>query len=249
MKILAIESSGPVASVALYVDGEIKTEKRGAFKVTHSETLMPLVSEVMSAEELKSVDYIAISGGPGSFTGLRIGSATAKGLGFALNKKLIHVPTLDAMAYNFVSDYPAAEGRSIVVPLMDARRSQVYTGVYEITDVGVQTLLEGCAIATDELVDKLNEMFGAGVNVLFLGDGIAPAKEIIKSKLAAKALFADKLAAEGAISEENVLQRAGSVAVLGAILAEQGKIVEADFEAPEYLRPSQAERVRAEQNA
>ena len=96
------------------------------YKKTHSQTLLPMISEMMEMVEMDiaSVDAIAVSGGPGSFTGLRIGSATAKGLGLALNKPLVHVPTVDALAYSVYGC------QDIICPIMDARRNQVYTGVY-----------------------------------------------------------------------------------------------------------------------
>lgn len=232
MKILAIESSGTVAGAAVFEDGKIIAEGRGPFKVTHSETLMPLTDEVLKKAGIKAadVDLIAVSGGPGSFTGLRIGSATAKGLGFALGKKLVHVPTLDAMAYNFFG----TDG--IIVPMMDARRNQVYTGIYSFEGETLKVLKESCAMDAGELIDEISEKY-ADKPVTFLGDGAAAFEEIVK-----------KCTAEYTVaSGENLLQRASSVAKLAAVLADQGKTVDADFEAPDYLRPSQAERVRAEQ--
>lgn len=100
MKILGIESSSMVASVALVTDDITMAEYTVNFKKTHSQTLLPMIDEIVRMLELdlSEVDAIAVSGGPGSFTGLRIGSATAKGLGLALHKPLIHIPTLDAMA-------------------------------------------------------------------------------------------------------------------------------------------------------
>ena len=126
VRILAIESSGPLASVAIVEDGEVLDMKVGDYEVTHSETLMPMVDEVVrdSGVSLENIDAIAVSAGPGSFTGLRIGSATAKGLGMALNKPLIHVPTLHAMAYNLLGNM------GFIVPMLDARRDQVYTGIF-----------------------------------------------------------------------------------------------------------------------
>ncbi|MBQ6856756.1 MAG: tRNA (adenosine(37)-N6)-threonylcarbamoyltransferase complex dimerization subunit type 1 TsaB, partial [Lachnospiraceae bacterium] len=102
MRILGIESSSLVASVAIVEDGVTMAEYTANFKKTHSQTLLPMIDAMVSLldVDLATVDAIAVSGGPGSFTGLRIGSATAKGLGLALNKPLIHVPTLDGTAYN-----------------------------------------------------------------------------------------------------------------------------------------------------
>ena len=128
MRILALESSGLVASVAV-VDGALDgkdaqtiAEYTVNYKKTHSQTLLPMLDEVVKMTELslESIDAIAVAAGPGSFTGLRIGSATAKGLGLALDKPLIPVPTLEGLAYNLCG----TDG--IVCPIMDARRSQVY---------------------------------------------------------------------------------------------------------------------------
>ena len=102
MRILGIESSALVASVALVTDDILTAEYTVDFKKTHSQTLLPMIDEVarMLELDLNTIDAIAVAGGPGSFTGLRIGAATAKGLGLALEKPLIHVPTVDALAYN-----------------------------------------------------------------------------------------------------------------------------------------------------
>ena len=126
MKILGLDSSGLVASVAIVEDNDLKGEYTVNYKKTHSQTLLPMLDEVakMIELDLNSIDAIAVSGGPGSFTGLRIGSATAKGLGLALGKPLIHIPTVDALAYNL------AGNRDIICPLMDARRNQTYTPGY-----------------------------------------------------------------------------------------------------------------------
>ena len=127
MRILALDSSGLVASVAVVEkDGEETStiaEYTVNYKKTHSQTLLPMLDEIahMTELDLNTVDAIAVVGGPGSFTGLRIGSATAKGLGLALKKPLIHIPTLEGLAYNLWGT------DKIVCPIMDARRGQVYT--------------------------------------------------------------------------------------------------------------------------
>ena len=118
MRILGIESSALVASVALVTDDILTAEYTVDFKKTHSQTLLPMIDEVarMLELDLNTIDAIAVAGGPGSFTGLRIGAATAKGLGLALEKPLIHVPTVDALAYNLWG------AKELVCPIMDARR-------------------------------------------------------------------------------------------------------------------------------
>lgn len=129
MKILALDSSGLVASVAVVEDDNLLGEYTINYKKTHSQTLLPMLDEVakMIELDLNTVDVIAVSAGPGSFTGLRIGSATAKGLALALHKKIVSVPTVDALAYNLWNS------PSLVCPLMDARRQQTYTGLYKFT--------------------------------------------------------------------------------------------------------------------
>ena len=125
MKILSLESSGLVASVALCEDGLLLGEYTINNKLTHSTTLMPMLEELSARLELdlKTIDAIAVSGGPGSFTGLRIGSASAKGLGMVLDVPVISVPTTVSLAYNLWGS------SRLICPMMDARRSEVYTGL------------------------------------------------------------------------------------------------------------------------
>ena len=126
MRILALDSSGLVATVAILEDEQTIAEYTVNYKKTHSQTLLPMLDEIvkMTDFDLSTVDAIAVAGGPGSFTGLRIGSATAKGLGLALDKPLIHIPTVDGMAYQLFGN------GGLICPIMDARRNQVYTGIY-----------------------------------------------------------------------------------------------------------------------
>ena len=126
MRVLAIDSSGLTATVAIVDETETIAEYTVNYKKTHSQTLLPMIDEMvkMTETDLNTIDAIAVAGGPGSFTGLRIGSATAKGLGLALGKPLIHVPTVDGLAYNVYGC------EDLICPIMDARRNQVYTGIY-----------------------------------------------------------------------------------------------------------------------
>ncbi len=130
MKVLAIDSSGLTATVALVDESQTIAEYTVNYQKTHSQTLLPMIDEIvkMTETDLRMIDAIAVAGGPGSFTGLRIGSATAKGLGLALGKPLVSVPTVDALAYNVYGC------RDIICPVMDARRNQVYTGIYTFVD-------------------------------------------------------------------------------------------------------------------
>ena len=248
MKILAIESSGQVASAAILADEKILAEYTTNFKITHSQTLMPMISEIckMTETDLNTLDAVAISGGPGSFTGLRIGSATGKALAMAIDKPVVHVPTLDAMAYNFWGS------SGLIVPIMDARRSQVYTGVYTFENGALKVLEKGTAMSINELLELIydkytskevvdksleNKGFCEFEKVIFLGDGVSTFKEVVKSEAKFEFAFAPANLSE---------QRASSVAALAAVYYNEGKIMNADDEAPDYLRPSQAERERAE---
>ncbi|MBE5927490.1 MAG: tRNA (adenosine(37)-N6)-threonylcarbamoyltransferase complex dimerization subunit type 1 TsaB [Lachnospiraceae bacterium] len=226
MKILAIDSSSLVATVAIVDEEKILAEYTINHKKTHSQTLLPMLGEIVKMIELdmKEIDAIAISGGPGSFTGLRIGSATAKGLGLALDKPLIHVPTLDAMAYNF---YKTEE---VICPIMDARRNQVYTGLYTFTNGEFEVMYEQAPMGIDELIQKLNEM---NKKVIFLGDGVPVFKNYIEENASFDITFAPAHLSR---------QRASSVGALGYEYFKKGKIQTAAEHGPEYLRLSQAER-------
>lgn len=234
MRILGIESSSLVASVAIVTDDVVTAEYTLNLKKTHSQTLLPMIDQMMGMLEmdLDTVDAIAVSGGPGSFTGLRIGSATGKGLGLALKKPLIHVPTVDAMAYSL---YGISH---LICPIMDARRNQVYTGIYTFEDHKMQTQLNSCALDIKELAEQLNTL-GKELEkqIVFLGDGVAVYKEVLKECLGVPYSFAPAHCNK---------QRASAVAALGILYAEEGKTVTAAEFQPDYLRKSQAEREREE---
>lgn len=230
MKILAIDSSGMVASAAVVEDDNLLGEYTINHKKTHSQTLLPMIDEVVRMLELdlNTIDAVAVAGGPGSFTGLRIGSATAKGLGMALDKPLIQIPTVDGLAYNL------AGCGTLVCPLMDARRSQVYTGLYEFEDYQMRTVMEQCAVGIDEIVTRINEQ---GRAVTFLGDGVAVSASYIVEHCKVPYTFAPAHLNK---------QRASAVAVLAMEYYRAGKIQTAASHRPEYLRMSQAERERLE---
>ncbi len=162
MKILGIDSSGMVASAAIIADGVLASEFTVNNKQTHSQTLLPMIEKVvdMSGVSLESLDAIAVAAGPGSFTGLRIGASTAKGMGLALKKPIVPVPTLEGLAYRV----GVADG--LICPMMDARRNQVYTGIYRIADSGLECLEEQCAVAIEEIGEKINALSGAAVAAL-----------------------------------------------------------------------------------
>ncbi len=228
MKILALDSSGLVASVAIVEDDTLLAEYTVNYKKTHSQTLLPMLQEAakMIELDLDSIDAIAVAGGPGSFTGLRIGSATAKGLGLALDKPLVSVPTVDALAFNL---YGCGQ---YICPIMDARREQVYTGIYYFEDGELKTVHAQEPMAVEDLVSLLNTL---GKEVIFLGDGVPVYKEKILSQMKVTCRFAPANLNR---------QRASCVAVLAMQYFREGKIQSAAEHKPEYLRPTQAERER-----
>ncbi len=236
MKILAIDSSGLVATVAVAEDAELIAEYTTNYKKTHSQTLLPMLENVreMIDLDLNTIDYLAVAAGPGSFTGLRIGSATVKGLGLALNKPVIEVPTLEGLAYNMCgTDH-------LVCPLMDARRNQVYTGIYEFEPMEhnwqMHALKEQCVVDISEIIEECNRLERP---VIFLGDGVP----VYLQKINELCKVAYTFAPAGMNR-----QRAATIAALAMKYAEEGRAVSAAEHAPEYLRKSQAEREREEAN-
>ena len=236
MRILALDSSGLVASVAV-VEKEGNNEQLIAeytvnYKKTHSQTLLPMLDEVakMTELDLGTIDAIAVAGGPGSFTGLRIGSATAKGMGLALKKPLIHIPTLEGLAYNL------CHTSAIVCPIMDARRGQVYAGIYRFEGNKLIVIEGQMALAIEDLCEKLHSY---EEEIIFLGDGVPVFQEALR----------DKLMAGRNISFAPAHMNRQSAAALGTLAFqyyEEGKIETAAEHQPDYLRVSQAERERKE---
>jgi tRNA threonylcarbamoyladenosine biosynthesis protein TsaB len=159
--LLSIDSSAVTASVAL-TDGDkiIKNEFMNT-GLTHSETLLPMVKRVMQGVDYKELDAIAITAGPGSFTGVRIGVATVKGLAFVNDTPCVSVSTLEAIAYNFV------DKNCVVCAVMDARRMQFYNALFEVKDGKVERLTPDRAISIDDLRQEIKNFD----NVIIAGDG------------------------------------------------------------------------------
>jgi tRNA threonylcarbamoyladenosine biosynthesis protein TsaB len=231
MKILGIDGSGLVASVAIVEDDNLIGEYTTGYKKTHSQTLLPMLDELKTMVELdlNSIDAIAVAAGPGSFTGLRIASATAKGLGLSLGCPIVSVPTVDALAFNMWGN------SGIICPILDARRGQVYTGLYQFAEDGsFQVIKEQCAVDFKEIAAEIN---AKGQMVTFLGDGVPVFQELISSIITVPYRFAP--------AHMN-RQHAASVATLGSIYYAKGDCEPAADHRPEYLRLSQAERERME---
>lgn len=236
MRILGLDSSGLVASVAVVEDdgknSNLLAEYTVNYKKTHSQTLLPMLDEIVRMTELDpdTIDAIAVAAGPGSFTGLRIGSATAKGLGLAWNKPLVSIPTVDALAYNLYGT------DSVVCPLMDARRNQVYTGIYEFHEGKLSVIEPQMAVGIEEIARKLCALER---KVIFLGDGVPVFREALTERLMA--------GREISFAPAHLnKQRAGAVAALAVSYVREGRTESAAAHRPDYLRLSQAERERAE---
>lgn len=225
MTILAIDTSSSVAAVAVSRDGVLLGEYTLNNGLTHSQRLLPMVDELLKSLGLtiKDIDVFACSTGPGSFTGLRIGIASVKGFAFAQNKPCVSVSGLEAMAYNHIhTDY-------VICPLMDARAGQVYNGVYKRIRGKLKAITPPRAVEIETVVRELSEM---GKTVLFLGDGVKPNLEIIKT-LGSKAVIGEF---------NNNMQRAATIALIAEEKVKNGETVSGQELEAEYLRKSQAER-------
>ena len=243
MKILGIDTSGLVGAVAIADGDMLVSQFQIQYKTTHSEILMPMLDDVCKKIhlDLKSIDAIAVAKGPGSFTGLRIGSATAKGLALALDKPIIPIPTVDGIAYNLYGV------EKIICPMMDARRNQVYTGLYTFvpnTPEGkslertfdMQVIHEQFATSVEDIADKINQI---GKPVALLGDGVPVYRDILEKLI--------KVPFSVAPIHQN-RQNAAALVALAMQYASDGRMVSADEFAPDYLRLSQAEREAKEKD-
>lgn len=223
MKILALDSSATVASVAI-CDGErLLAEYTLNNGNTHSETILPMIEDLLSRLNMSAddVELFAASSGPGSFTGVRIGAATLKGLAFGKNKPCVEVSTLESLAENLVMSV------GLICPVMNARRSQVYTALFRSDGQTLTRLTEDSAMAIDEL-DELLSHYGDAVR--FCGDGYGITVAALK-----KTEFLpvpDRLRHQSAYSVACVAARK---------LADNDTVTDKQFKVT-YLRPSQAER-------
>ena len=270
MKIIAIDSSGLVATVAIMEENNLIAEYTIHYKKTHSQTLLPMLDEIkkMIELDLAEIDAIAIAKGPGSFTGLRIGSATAKGLGLALNKPIIEVSTLEGLAYGMYGT------SNVICPIMDARRNQVYTGFYEFKEE-VNAKNDDCKLdMPQEEVNAKNDdckldMPQEEVNAKIINYKLSSLQEEVACDISecieicnllqrpvtflgdGVAVFKEKILAKinvpvsFAPADRN-LQSAAHIAALALQFASSGKLIEAGEHKPTYLRLSQAERERNE---
>lgn len=222
MKILALESSASPASTAVLEDGKLLARFQLNTGLTHSQTLLPMVNSALKCAGLTihEIDRIAVSAGPGSFTGVRIGVATVKGLCFPEDKPCTPVSTLEAMAYNFLGE------NAVVFALMDARRSQVYRAVFRIFQKKVFRLTEDGACSIESLKDDILQR--ANEKIIFAGDGAALCYERLKGECKRITLAPENIRYQDAY---------------GVAMAASGKeTIPASALMPVYLRLPQAER-------
>ena len=226
MNILAIDTSALTATAAVLADDTLLGEISTTTKLTHSQTIMPMIDELLKkvSLDITDIDLFACSQGPGSFTGLRIGIGTIKGLSYGLGKEVVGVSTLEALAHNITFT------DCIISPIMDARRGQVYNALYKYDNGTLKCEEEPRALSVEELCSEITE------KTIFVGDGVKVHREKISSLLGDKAIFAPP---------QHCLQRAGSV----AHAALNKETLDAAELTAVYLRKPQAEREREEKNA
>lgn len=220
MKLLSIDASGKTAACAVTEDGAVIAKSFTDSGLTHSQTLLPMVESMLllSGIDMADIDQLALTVGPGSFTGLRIGAATVMGL--AGQRPCRCVPTLTAIAYNFT------DKNAVIIPVLDARRNQVYTAAFRVSDGKVTRLCEDEALSVDEVFDRIRE-YSTDEAVIIAGDGAY--------------LFENAVSVLGNVffAEDKLLYVQGEGIAMAAM--EFGAVSAQDIKL-NYLRLSQAER-------
>ncbi len=223
MKILAVDTSAKVSSVAVVQDGKIMSESFMNTGLTHSQTLMPMVKSVLDMANINvsDIDCFAVNNGPGSFTGVRIGVSAIKGMAQPTGKMCVEVSTLESLAYNLLGVECTA------VACMDARCAQVYTATFRCGET-VERLTDDEAVAIKDMEEKLKN---CEKPIIFVGDGAELCYNYYKDKLTCTLA-----------SEFLRYERATSTAFVAAKKAENGETVTPEKLMPLYLRLPQAER-------
>lgn len=228
MVILAVDSSAKSSSVAVMRDGYILAEHFLSAGLTHSQTLVPMMHAVLNETKLspKDIDYCAVTTGPGSFTGVRIGVCAVKGFALPLNIPCVGVSTLEAISYNGI------DHNGIICPCMDARRGQVYNAVFSCENSIISRITEDRAISTDDLISEIGKIKRT---VFLVGDGALLCYNKSGNNPNIKIL-----------SYPNLYQHGSGLAFAAQKYIANGSSVSAEELLPSYLRPSQAERERAQ---
>ena len=224
MLICSVDSSATPASVCLLEDDRIIAEYYLNTGFTHSQTLMAMLESVLkiSGKSADAIDLYAVNSGPGSFTGVRIGVSAVKGMAYALEKPCVEVSTLESMAYNLLGSH------TIVCACMDARRRQVYQGLFRVDGDKIERLCDDTAIAVDDLLSGLPK----DEEIILVGDGAELVAQSTDDPLIT-------------LAPPNLrYQRASSVALAAVEKYNRGEVVSPAALMPRYLRLSQAERER-----
>jgi len=230
VRLLAVETSTLTGAVALLDAGRLVAESRLTVALTHGERLLSAVDALLRAAHwrLGDVEALAVAVGPGSFTGLRVGVSTMKGLAFATGKPLVGVPTLDALAWTLpFAVHP-------VCPVLDAKKGEVYTALYRTTAGRLEQLWPYRAVDPRILAEELARE--AGGPVIFVGDGVGPSEAVLRGALGAAAWVAPPA---------HRLPSAASLGELGWTALARGQVADPGTLVPLYIRPSEAELVRA----
>ncbi len=225
MIVLGIETATRVCGAALVRDGKLISEHFIHKERIHSEKLLAIIDIVLAQNS--SYDVIAVSIGPGSFTGLRIGTSVAKGLSLASGKPVIAVSTLEALAFKAVQEGFALNG-DIVIGMIDARRSDVYAAAYVINDGGLSVIWDPCAISVDEVLQKSTTMG----KVIAIGDAVSKFQEHCQRHAATTNIYFPPI--------DKAISSAGSVAMLGEKRGERGLFTDIAMFEPLYIRDFQS---------
>ena len=225
MNILAVDTSATSASVCVALENKIIGEFSINTSLTHSQTLVPMIEQVIEKTgiSMDSIDAIAVNAGPGSFTGVRIGVAAVKGIAFSRNIKCVSVSTLESMAYNML------DSECIVCAVMDARCSQVYNALFRISNGKVERLVEDRALSLADLKLDLQKY---SEKIILVGDGAEITFNYLENSLQ-NVLLA---------SVNNRTQKASSIACVAFEKIKNNETITASELMPVYLRLPQAQR-------
>ncbi|MHB1419518.1 MAG: tRNA (adenosine(37)-N6)-threonylcarbamoyltransferase complex dimerization subunit type 1 TsaB [Bacillota bacterium] len=232
MRVLGVDSATSVASVAIVEDDQVRAEIFLNTGTKHAQSLMIVVNQVLenAGLTLSALDGLAVVLGPGSFTGLRIGLATVKGLALVTGLPVIGIPTLDGLAMN------AAGMPGLICPILNARKNEVYTAIYRSEGLGMKRVSDYLAVGPQILAGQLT---GSDEQVTFLGDGWPVYREILQATLG------DRIRA---VFFTNALPRASQIAWLGLSRLRAGEKDDLHGLTPLYIRPSEAEIKWAQKN-
>jgi tRNA threonylcarbamoyladenosine biosynthesis protein TsaB len=228
MRVLGIETSGPIGGFAVVEDGQVLAETVSRIMGSHVEKCTGMIEQVLDRASVRidDLDGVAVSIGPGSFTGLRVGLAVGKGICFGKDRPLVGVPTLDCIAE------PLSYWKGLVVPVRDARRGEIYFGVYRSAGGSVTRISGYLALPPGLLPERIGDRRDDS-GILLAGDGLVRYGDLLRSGLEPRVEFA---------AESFWTPKPSVVAILGSRLLNDGQVLDTGSAEPMYIRPSEAER-------